>query len=214
MSGDDTARALGANGAVTVTIAGKECTVRPMSARELAEVERICVEEYKDGFLATIARNLSKLPDKKRRGTLIEEQLVRVAGWTVHDLPTVKSHDAERINLTPKLRTWLTETYKMDKTVDLAKLRATAASALDQGMLPPEHYTLVTDSEPPFFHVGYVNWWITGCLDGMIAFAWVCFRPDGVTRDEVASEMGKNRLMLTELTREIEKLSRPAVGNG
>ena len=214
MSGDDTARALGAKGTTTVMIDGKECTARPLSARELCEVERICIEEFKDDYLQTISRNLPKLPDKRRRQTLMEEQLIKVAGWTVHDLPTVKAYDADRIVLSGDLKSWLKETYSLNGKAGDLQLRKLAAAALDQKMLPPEAYQKMTGKQSPAVAVGYVNWWITGSYDGMIAFAWVCFRDNDVTRDQVAGEMGKNPQLLTELTREIESLSRPSVGNG
>lgn len=210
MSGDDVARALGAGGTTTVEIGGKPCTARPLSARELATVERICIEEYKDRFLADMSRNLSKLPDKRRRNTLMEEQLIRVSGWTVHDLPTVKAHDSARISITPKLKSWLSDIYSLNGESDQDRLQKLAAAALDQGMLPAERYRQITGDDPPAVNVGYVNWWITGSYDGMVAFAWVCFRDNDVTRDEVAAAMSKDSMLLTELTREIEKLSRPS----
>jgi hypothetical protein len=56
------ARALGANGAMLVTIAGKECSVRPLGIVELAEVERDCVARYRRTDLETYASYLDRLP--------------------------------------------------------------------------------------------------------------------------------------------------------
>lgn len=214
MSGDDTARALGAGGSATVTIAGKECTARPLSARELAELERICVQEYKDGYLDTIGRNIKRLPDKSRRNAYMEEQMAKAAAWTVRDLPTAKSYDPARIKMSDKLSVWIKETFDLNGEADPDQMMQYAAVALDQGMMNEEEYTERTGAPAPSMRVGYVNWWMTGCFDGAIAFIWVCFRDNGVTREEVASEMGKRRGGLMKMVREIESLSVPDVGNG
>jgi len=62
--------------------------------------------------------------------------------------------------------------------------------------------------------IQYVNWWITGSYDGMVTFIWLCFRSYGVSKEEVFDKIGKESSLLVELSREIETLSTPAVGNG
>ena len=211
---DDTARALGAGGSTPLMIAGKECVARPLSARELAEVERICVQEYKDNYLDTLSRNIKRLPDKSRRNAMMEEELIKVANWTVRDLPTAKAYDPNRVNLTDKLKSWIKENYDLNGEADSDRLARYAAAALDQGMLDELDYTEMTGKSAPSVRVGYVNWWVTGSYDGAIAFVWVCFRDSGVTREEVAAEMGKSQSSLMRMVQEIEGLSVPEVGNG
>lgn len=211
---DDTARALGAAGGKTITIAGKECTCRPLSARELAEVERICIEEYKDGYLATVARNVEKIPDASRRSPFMEEQMIEAAGWTVHDLPRVKTYDPDRVIVNADVRSWMAERFNLNGQTPVDRIKQATANALEQGLMSADDYTDMTDKQPPAVMISYSNWWITGAYDGMIAFAWVCFRDNGVTRDDVAAAMSNDRGMLTEIASQIELLSAPAVGNG
>ncbi len=214
MSGDDTARALGAAGGTTTIIAGKECTARPLSVRELAEVERICIEDYKDNYLATVGRNIKRLPDKNRRNAMMEEQLIKVAEWTIKDLPKSEVFDPARVNVTKDLRAWLKETFSLNGDTNAQTMKRTAAAALNQGILSSDEYKKLTNKNAPSVLVPYVNWWITGCYDGMITFVWVAFRDSGVTKDEVASALGRDASLLTQLTQEIEGLSAPAAGNG
>ncbi len=211
---DDTARAVGASGSATVMIAGKECTARPLSVRELAEVERICVDEYKDNYLATISRNIRRLPDKTRRNAYMEEEMTKAAGWVVRDLPSVSAYDAGRVKMTPDLRLWLKDTFQLNGKTDTDQMAQYASSALDQGMMSPEAYEEMTGIPAPVVQIGYVNWWITGSTDGMLTMVWVCFKDNGVTKDEVAAALSKDRTTLIDMVRNIEKLSVPEVGNG
>lgn len=207
------ARALGAPGALTATIAGKECTVRPLGIQELTEVERDCVQRYKRGFLETYSQNLDLLP-KERGEQLLEQKMAEVARWDVDNLPPKWAHDPKRIKVTEALKKWLKENLELKEDADDERLRRMAASALDQGMLTEEQYRNLTDAKPPRVRVGYVNWWITGSYDGMITFVWVCFRHNGVTREQCVEALRGNMALLVDLSREIERLSSPTVGNG
>lgn len=211
---DDTERALGAPGAETVTIAGKECTPRPLGARELAEVHRICLDDFKRQYLKTYTDNFDLLPRKKRDAMLAEE-FRRVARWIVEDLPKRTAHNPDRIALTPKLKKRVTEAFGLNgEARDDESYRTLAVGALDEGLIDADEYATIAGEPPPAVKVGYVNWWITGCFDGMVALVWVGFKDSGVTRDEIAAEFGKNRAMISELARNIEGLSAAAVGNG
>ncbi len=212
--GEQIARAVGAGGPTTVLIAGKECTVRPLGIRELTEVERDCVQRYKRAYLETFASNADLLPEAVRQKTL-EEKMEAVARWDVDDLPPKHAHDPERIKLTDGVRGWLAENMEVKPDAKDLHLRRMAATALDQGTLSAGDYTGMADGlRPPRVKVPYVNWWITASYDGMVTFVWVCFRHNGVTREQVADELGRNLSLLVELTRDIEKLSVPEAGNG
>ncbi len=211
---DDTARAVGASGSTTVLIAGKECTARPLSIRELAEVERICVDGYKDDYLATVGRSIKRLPDKSRRNAFMEEEIIKAANWTIKDLPKSEVFDASRIDASSDLRLWLKETFSLNGQNDDNAVKRMAASALDQGMLSNAKYEEMTGKKPPSVSVPYINWWITGCFDGILTLVWIAFRDAGVTKDEVSEAVGQNMNLLTQLAHDLEKLSAPAAGNG
>ena len=210
---DDVARAVGAGGR-TVTIAGKDCTPRPLSVKELTEVERDCVERYKRAFVKTFSDNADLLPRKESQ-RIIQERMEEAGKWDVDDLPPKYAHDPAGVSLTKELKRWLVDAWDMNgEERDVQKLKNLCVAALDQKMLDGKQYSKMVGKLPVKRRVSYVNWWISGSYDGMITFVWVCFKHNGVTRDEVALEMGRNPRLLTELQREIETLSVPAAGNG
>jgi len=211
---DDMGRALAANGGLTVVIGGKECTVRPLGMAELSEVERVCLEGYKRQYLSTYTSNLDLLPEGDREGVLTRK-LDEVARWDIGSLPVKYAHDPGMIKLTDELRVWMVDNLnvKADEQ-DESLLRSMTAVALDQETLTAEKYKELARGNPPRIKVSYVNWWTTGCFDGMTTMVWVCFRHNGVTRAQVAEELGRDISLIAKVSREIERLSRPAVGNG
>lgn len=207
-------RALAAGGPLTVTIAGKECRARPLGMRELTEVERDCLDRYRRQYLETYAANIDLLPEASRGG-LLEKKLDEVGRWDIDSLPPKFAYDPTDIILTPPLKQWIVEHWKLDGDQQDNRLQRLAAASLDQETLSDAEYRKFTDNaEPPKVKVPYVHWWITGSYDGMVTMIWTCFRRDGVTREQVMESLGGNMTVLNELSREIEKLSAPQAGNG
>jgi hypothetical protein len=224
---DDVARAIGAGGPATITIAGKECRFRPLSVRELSEIERDCLSRYRQSYLATYAESVSLLGDRGQE--LLLEKIEVAAKWDVGDLPVKWVYDTAKIVITDALVQWLVENFQLDplhltyneagpnKARLLNMIRRMAATALDQNSLDDSQYEVLTGQKPKKVRVGYVYWWTTASYDGMVSMIWMCFRdsgPNGVTRDEIASEIGTNPQLLVYASREIEKLTAPSVGNG
>lgn len=221
---DDVARAVGAAGTETVLIGGKECTVKPLTIRELAEVERECVKYYIRQHLENYNRNLDLLPEADRL-RLMQAKLEEASRWDVGDLPPRYAYDPATIFLSGLLKGWCQQELqfseldakgeKLPDAVLAGNYRKAVVTALDAGMLSPEHYKQLTGKDAPGkVPVGYVNWWITGSLEGMFTMVWMCFKAYEVTRDEVAAALGSNFSVLSNLSRSIEHLSVPAVGNG
>ncbi len=211
---DKMSRALGAKGGLTVKIAGKECTVRPLGMRELKEVENDCLERYQRKCLKCFSDNLYLLSEKERDGIMVQK-LDEVSRWDIDSLPPKYAHDGERIKVTKGLRGWLSANLGMGRRADDKQVKQLTATALDQGSLSTDEYKQLTGGNmPPRLKVSYSNWWITSMFDGMITFIWVCFRQNGVTREEVIDELGNDLGKLAEVSREIERLSSPSVGNG
>ena len=209
---DDTARAVGAGSTTTVMIDGKECTLRPLSIRELLEAERDCLKRYKREYISTFVENADLLPRSDRQ-KIIGERMAEAAKWDVDDLPPKYSYDPFSIQLTDRLRKWTTE-YFPDAEKDDMGAKAIIATMLDQGTLEEKQYKEMVGTMPPKTKVGYVNWWITANYEGMTTLVWLCLRKDGITREQVVNELSARPEMLIELSREIESLSSPAVGNG
>ena len=220
---DDVARAIGAGLPEEIIIAGKSCRIRPLSIRELTELERDCLARYRRSYLQTYSENLDLLGNGDRQA-LMRSKFDEAARWDISDLPTKFVYDPKRLEVTPELVVWLQRnldysdvqadgTQFPEAVKELVRCRTTAV-ALDSGLLSEEEYEELTGKRPRKATVGYVNWWTTGCFDGMISMAWGCFKDCGVTRDEVAFELGRNPTLNANLTREIEHLSSPSVGNG
>ena len=103
------ARALGAKGAMTVTIAEKECQTRALGIAELTEIERECLDRYKRQYLRTFVQNLDMIP-KGKRDSILEKKMEEVAKWDIDDLPPKFAHDPTRIKVTSELKSWLKPT--------------------------------------------------------------------------------------------------------
>ena len=219
---DDVARAVGAGGK-TIKIAGKECKLRPLSILELTEIERDCLKQYKMNYLETFYEASRFLPEGKGE-KLIEQKLEEIARWDITDLPPKYVYDPEKIKMTNKLQAWLKENMdysekdandtkytKKEMSLQLGRL---AATALDEGVLEDYTYESFVGEVPKKMKTGYVQWWLTGCYEGMLSMVWVCFKSYGVTKEEVAHEIGTNPDVMIGLTRDIESLSAPDTGNG
>jgi len=221
--GEAEARAVGAGGAMTAKIGGKQCHAKPLSFKELAEVERECLKAYKGLYLETYANNIDLMP-KHLRDSMLREKFEEAARWDVDDLPPKFALDANRVEVTDKLRKYIVEMFgvdlesdewkKADKEKTEEKLRRLTATALDQGILSEKEYGKLTGKKIKKAKVPYASWWITGSMEGMIVFVWMGFKHEGVTKEEVKDAMADNPTMLTEFALEIERLSSPQLGNG
>ncbi len=205
---EDMARALGAASPLTVTIGGKECHVRPLGMKELTELQREALEYYRRQYLQTYALGLSLMPgdDGKK---LFQDKLEEAARWDVDSLPRKTVYDPSRVKPTDELKVKLREVLEPETEPSDDMWRRMAASVLNQEMLSEADYQQLTGEKAPAVRIAYDSWWVTGCYEGMITFAWKCFQHNGVTKDQVAEAltgMGK----LAEVTREIERLSAPS----
>lgn len=207
---EEMARALGASSPMTVQIGNKECQVRPLGIKELTEAERDCLERYKDAYVATYIRNAPKLPGG---GELLERKLEEAARWDVNNLPEKEAHNPAKVELTAPLKKWLRGQFDLDGAGN-NRYKRMAAAALDSEILSAEEYEKLVGKKPVKQAVPYVSWWITGCFEGMITFVWICFRRDGITREQVEDELGHNPALLMEISREIERVTAPDSGNG
>jgi len=224
---DDVARAIGAGGK-TVTIAGKECKIRPLSLVELTELERDCLERYQDRYLATFYRNQKLLKSGENGESdgseLLMQKIEEVAKWDITDLPPKYVYDSDKLSINPKLQSWLKNhvgfSRKGPKGVKLteeeldAHLRSLTANVLDQGILTDEEYKEMVKKPAEKRKMGYVGWWTTSCFEGRISTLYVCLKDSGLSREELVRYLQKEPEILMDAVLEIERLSAPAAGNG
>ncbi len=226
-------RAHGAPGSLTINIAGKECQVRPLGVRELTAAERDCLERYRRSYIKTFVDNADLSPEGP---SIVVDKMEVAARWDIGDLPPKTAFSVDHVAATDPLKEFLRNNFglpplptKADKRKmkpkEYSEARAAAsltdirwnqlaANALDSGVMKPEQFKEMTGRMPIQGKIPYVNWWITGCFDGMITFCWTAFKSNGVTREEVEEALTDRPAMLVELSREIEKLSTPQAGNG
>lgn len=206
------ARALGVV-AGNVKIGKQEYKIRPLGIGELAQVESDCLDHYKRRYLETFRNNLDLLPEEERVG-LLARKIDEVGRWDVGDLPSKYSHDPKAITLSDALRKWVLQQYQLADDTPELRLQRLVAGSLDQGVLTESRYKKLAGKPAPKVRVDYGNWWITGAYDGMITFVWTCFRRDGVTRQQIIDHLGRDIVTLSDVAREIERISAPQSGNG
>lgn len=217
---DDVARAVGASsGDDPIMIAGKECTIRPLGIRELTELERICLKEFKTEYLRTYAEGIDLIENGRE---IFLNRLEEVARWDVSDLPPKFVYDPERMKVTKSVRVWLKDNIGYEeKNGEVKKndpmLKQLCASSLDDGMLSEKEYKKLTGESPVKQLIPYSSWWLTGCKDGQISMLWICFKSNGITKEDILNELtigNMNLEMMSYLSRQVENVTVPAVGNG
>ena len=211
---EDVARAVGASGPNIVMIGDKECRPRPLSVRELTELEREALDGYKREYIRTFSKNSDLFPEELRF-QILREKSDEAARWDLTNLPDKWAYDSASIVVNEKTDEWLKENVNFqesmfpERTRELAKKRIMAAALDEQRITEEEYQNMVGGIKPHKAKIRYVEWWITGCIDGMISMVWMCFKGQGITRDQIAGELGRNPALLASISREIEGLSVP-----
>lgn len=219
---DDVARAIGAKEPEPILIDGKPCYARPLTLRELAELERDCLSRWRKEQVNSLKDSLSGLEDvidNETRTDMLKDRAVEVSKVTLKELPPRFVYEPGKIELTNELRKWV-ETNLSGYLLEPNEarydesIRGAASNALENGVLTENHYTQLTKKAPRKTSVPYVNWWITGSMDGRLSMAHAAFQTSGVTRDQVNEAMRGKPGVLQQIVRDIERLTAPDVGNG
>ncbi len=217
---EDVTRAVGGKGPEPIKINGKDCFPKPLTLKELGELERDCISRYRKDYVKGFSDVVSELPEAMRV-PLIMEKVNEAGHFELKTLPAKFVYEPKKIELTNQLKIWLEE--NMDGYLDDTapgksdydqSLRIAAAQALDQGVLTEEKYQELCKKPARKTKVAYVNWWTTGTFDGMLSMIHLSFRDYGVSREDVAEAIGNKKGILAQVAREIEKLSAPEPGNG
>lgn len=223
---EDVARAVGsgAGSHLEFEINGKKCIPRALSLKELGEIERECLFEYKDQFMASYANGLRYMNlSNDERNAKIEKKIEEVSAWDISELPVKKAYNPASITVSKALQDRIFKKYHVlldaqrergagDAVIDNT-IRKLVATDLDNGTLTPEEYKQLTGSNAHAVEIGYANWWITATPGGQIEMAYVCFKHSGITKDELSQEIVKDPGKLIAASRTIEQLTQPQVGN-
>lgn len=210
---EDVARAVGANSPGEFEVAGKKCRLRPLTVKELTEVTREGIRLYRRQYLEAIRESLEFMPNPDE---YFQKKVEETAGWQADDLPKKIVYDVSTLKPNRALIDWLVEKCGVaeDKISTISTFQRVMGGALDSEMLSEEEFTKLNGGVPPKkVRTGYINWWVTGTVEGMLAMIWQSVKTSGVTREEVDTLMSDPARM-SIFSREIEVLSVPDVGNG
>ncbi len=212
---EDVARAIGAKGANSeVTINGKSYTPKPLTIKELTELERDCVKQYRKQYLEVLKDGIDMLPNGEEE---FRKVFMESARWEADDLPKKYVYDVKKIPVTAELEIWLKRNTGADEKL-LKKgpdvIRRLVATALDNEDMSEQEFETLTKTKPKKLMTGYANWWCTGTFAGMVAMLYLSVRDSGITKEDITTELAGQQGLLASLSREIEELSAPSLGNG
>jgi hypothetical protein len=210
---EDVARAVGAGSVNGFQIAGKNVKLKPLAIRDLAELQRDCLKRYRRSYLEAFSDNIDILGED-----LLIRKAEESAKWDVDDLPKKIVYGTDAVPVTDELKQWMVDNIPgleegLEERPKLVILRI-LSGALDSEAITEEEVEKLTGKRPKKLKTGYVNWWITGSPDGMVSMLYLCAKDSGVTRKEVEAEFTSDQGKLMELTRELEHITTPEVGNG
>lgn len=214
---EDVARALGAGMTSDLTIKGKAYKLRPLTVKELTELQRTCLRRYQRQYMETFKGNIDLIADTpEKQQDLLSLELQKVSRWGLDDLPVKEVHDASRVKITPEIKTWLEVNLGASKNVlaSETKCRQLVNTALDGAVLTPDVCFKLTGTVPGAVKTGYANWWVTGSNEGMIHFVWLSVRSEEVTEEDIANEISGQYEKIVVAARDVEKMSVPDLGNG
>lgn len=214
---EDVARAVGAGIPKAVTIKGKKYDLRPLSVKELTEIQRTCLKRYQRQYMEVFKSSIDLLADTaEQQQDLLFKELQKVGTWSIQDLPMKDVFDASWVKVTDELKTWLIQNLGATPQVLTSdvKVRLLLATALDGGVLTADTCLKLTGTTPRRIRTGYVNWWVTACNEGMVHFVWLSIRGSGITEEELTDQISQKYEDIVVAAREVEDMSVPAVGNG
>lgn len=211
---EDVARAVGAGSVDVIIIKGKDYKSAPLTIRELAEIERDCLKQYRRHYLETFKENADLLPNFE---ALMEKKVEIAARWDVDDLPRREVYSTSKMPDSKAVRDWLEQNMGIEPAV-LARgsvvVRQLVSSALDSGAMSKAEYKALVGSEPRTVKVGYVNWWVTGAFEGMVAMVYYGIKNrDGLSKQDIRDEMADKQHELMRHAANIESMSAPDTGN-
>jgi hypothetical protein len=208
---EDTARAIGA-AAGTVTINGKTRKLRPLTVRELAEVERECLRAYRRQYMEAYTDSINFLPAGTDKMALIMRKTDEICRWDVKDLPPQTVYDPSDVVVTPSLvallRTKLSEKNGGAPRGDTEN-RGVAAILLNNRTLTPDEYQAAAGVSAVPHLVSYVQWWVTGCFAGMVTFIASCVEGNDLTRNEIEDYIADSGTRAAQVAKELEAVSSP-----
>jgi len=243
MSGDKESRMLGAGDTIDVTehysngkSKKKTYTLRPVRVRELLELEREALKSYKKEYLTTFKENSVVFDGDKDK--ILRDEVARVGKWSLADLPQRDAFSLDSIEVSDKLINWTIETCGIDFSEEQGEsgesesgesekaskatstliseiaIRALLITSLDNGGISSQEVYDLTGKRPLRGKVRYDQWWVTGTIDGMVAYVEQSakFLHPEVNFDHIINTWPYHKIV--EASRVVDRLTTASVGNG
>lgn len=217
---DDTARAIGASGGSTIKIAGKDCRPKPLTLKELGELERRALRAYRRDYVQAVM-DVAEYLQEPNRSEVINKRVQEAANIVLKELPPHFICDPSSIECTQPLKDWIKQNFNIAAPDEKGApedvhsgYQKAAALAINQGALTETEYTQIVGKPVVRTRVAYPNWWIASTPDGQLAMIHQSFRDYNVTESQVAEALGVDRGKIFELYSEVEEITAPDVGNG
>ena len=187
--------------------------LRPVRVRELLELERASLKVYKREYLQTFRDNLDLLDDTQEAKTQLITKMDQVGKWGLDDLPQKNAYAVNYVAVTDSLRSWVESQYGILPETELG-VKAVILNALDSGVITSEKVHELTDTYPMRGQVRYDQWWVTGSLEGMIAFVFASVKQCHTEMTPQHIEEKWPYVKIVEASRLVEDLTAASVGNG
>lgn len=196
----------------TIEVDGVEYRLRPIPIRHLKELEIKALRDYKRSYLQTFGDNADLL-DGDAKQTL-QQEIRRVATWTLRDLPKIEAYDCTRVPVNDKAKKWVRANYPdTDGENTDGRFRSLLNNALDTGRLSARELEKMTGCAPRKGTVRYDQWWVTASMSGMILFILSSIQvehPKVTEADIDRWSISK----LVEASNVVERLTSSDMGNG
>lgn len=222
---EDVARAVASPSPKTIMIAGKECSPRPISVKELGVCERECLDAYRKSYVGGFAAVQDYFPEEERMN-LLKEKAQEAAAFDLSSLPSKFAYDDKDVEVTPEFMQWLESNCAAylpedlpkkpkPEQVEAYKKRAAVITAilLSSGIIKESDYKTITGKDLKRTKVAYAQWWISATFEGRLSMVYQSFKHYGVTKDEVSAAVTENQGVFMEIASEIETLTAPKQGN-
>jgi hypothetical protein len=192
-----------------IEVEGKQYRLRPVRVQSLCDLEKDALAFYKRQYLTTFKENADLIGVGDEA---LAKKLDEVARWGLEDLPKREAFDCSSIPVTDALKSRLLEHFETEIDNDMM-FRLFLSTALDTERITVDEVRQLTGKGPRRGLVRYDQWWITSCVEGMVAFIYSSIRQEHpeLTRSDVANWTFAK---LTEASSLVERLTVASVGNG
>lgn len=203
---DREARATGAGASFEVN--EKTYTLRPLTLRQLQEVQREALRTYKRQILQTYSDSVEFLANGQQ---LLEKKIEEISRWDISDIPAKTSYDLRGAVESDAVKEWIETKYGRLPESRGVKMHM-LSMALDTGDVTKEELEKIAGTKIATFRIAYDNWWVSSTLEGMTAFVWASVggTQAGVSIEEIRS-WPVNKL--TDAATLVESITAPDMGN-